>query len=60
LRHLSLAETDRMRRANAWPIGLAGMAVSLLSVVPVADLFAPLFGTALMVHLFKQMQRTGR
>jgi len=60
LRHLSLAEADRMRRANGWSIGLAGMAVSLLSVVPVADLFAPLFGTALMVHLFKHLQRTGR
>src|SRR3954468_9290931 len=38
LRHLGLVEADRMRRANAWQIGLGGMMVSLLSVVPVLDL----------------------
>ncbi len=30
------------------------MMISLLSIVPVVNLFAPLFGSALMVHMFKR------
>ena len=48
LRHLTLAEADALRKANAWRIGAAGMAISFLSMVPIVDVAAPLFGTALM------------
>lgn len=57
LRHLTAAEADRMRKSHAGPVWLGGMLISLMSVVPGLDLVAPLFGTALMVHLFKQMQK---
>jgi CysZ protein len=59
LRHLTAGEAERMRKSHAGPVWLGGMLISLMSVVPGLDLFAPLFGTALMVHLFKQMQKTG-
>jgi CysZ protein len=58
LRHLAPAEAERLRKSHSGQIWLAGILISILSVVPMADLVAPLFGTALMVHLFKQMQRT--
>ena len=58
LRHMPLADADLLRRANAGPIAAGGILIAFLSVIPGLDLIAPLFGTALMVHLFKQMQRT--
>jgi CysZ protein len=57
LRHLTAAEAERMRKSHAGPVWLGGMLISLMSVVPGLDLLAPLFGTALMVHLFKRMQK---
>ena len=57
LRHLTLAEADALRLSHRGPILLGGILISLLSVIPVLDLIAPLFGTALMVHLFKQIQK---
>lgn len=58
LRHLSAAEAERMRKTHAGQVWLGGTLISVMSVVPVLNLVAPLFGTALMVHLFQQMQRT--
>ena len=58
LRHLAPPEAERLRKSHSSQIWVAGTLISILSVVPIADLVAPLFGTALMVHLFKQMQRT--
>jgi CysZ protein len=57
LRHVPLADADALRRANGGVILLGGVLISLLSVIPGLDLIAPLFGTALMVHLFKQIQK---
>jgi CysZ protein len=58
LRHLSAADAERMRKTHAGQVWLGGTLISVMSVVPVLNLVAPLFGTALMVHLFQQMQRT--
>ena len=57
LRHLTLAEAEALRLRHRAPILMGGVLISLLSVIPVLDLIAPLFGTALMVHLFKQIQK---
>jgi CysZ protein len=57
LRHLTVGEAEGIRKSYAGPIWLGGMLISLMSVVPGLDLLAPLFGTALMVHLFKQVQK---
>lgn len=60
LRHLSPAQADHLRKHHTWRIWGGGMAISLLSVVPVLDLVAPLFGTALMVHLFHRVASRNR
>jgi CysZ protein len=57
LRHLPLAQADALRRQHRGTILAGGILISLLSVIPLADLVAPLFGAALMVHLFKQIQQ---
>ncbi len=54
LRHLSSGAADTMRQRHPFAIFGGGMMISLLSIVPVVNLFAPLFGSALMVHMFKR------
>ena len=57
LRHLPVRQADALRRSRGWPIWGAGILIAFLSEIPLLDLVAPLFGTALMVHLFHQFQR---
>lgn len=52
LRHMSRGLAARLRQRNGAAIFAAGTIISLLSSVPVLDLIAPLFGVAMMVHLF--------
>jgi CysZ protein len=58
LRHLQLAEADRLRRRNSGAIWASGTLIALASMIPGIDLIAPLFGTALMVHLFHRAAGT--
>jgi CysZ protein len=55
LRHLDLAGTLALRRENSGTIWAGGILIALSSMVPLVNLAAPLFGTALMVHLFHRM-----
>jgi CysZ protein len=57
LRHVSLKAADALRKRNGASVFGAGLILSLLTFVPVVNLFAPLFGAALMVHLYKRMAR---
>ncbi|HSZ75247.1 MAG TPA: EI24 domain-containing protein [Rhizomicrobium sp.] len=54
LRHLPLAEVDAMRRRYASAIFLGGIFISLMALIPFADLIAPVFGAALMTHAFRK------
>lgn len=54
LRHLPPAEVSRLRRRHAFAIWLGGLLLSILTVIPVLNFIAPLYGSALMVHLFKR------
>ncbi len=54
LRHLPLAEVDAMRRRYASAIFLGGIFISLMALIPFADLVAPVFGAALMTHAFRK------
>ena len=60
LRHLSLSAAGALRRRNAGRVFLAGLIVSMMTAVPIANLFAPLFGAALMVHLYKRSAQEAR
>jgi CysZ protein len=57
LRHLSRGAADALRKRNLWRIFLSGLIISVMSVVPFANFIAPLFGSALMVHLYKRLAR---
>jgi CysZ protein len=56
LRHLSLREADALRKSHGWQIWCGGVLIAFLSEIPLLDLIAPLFGTALMVHLFHRIR----
>jgi CysZ protein len=55
LRHLSRQQSDALRRRHGGQIFAAGLLISVLTVIPVVDLIAPFFGSALMAHLFKRL-----
>lgn len=55
LRHLPEAEVQALRKRHRPRVFLAGVAVALFTTVPILNLLAPLFGTALMVHTYKNL-----
>jgi CysZ protein len=55
LRHVDLEQATNLRRANGPAIWLGGSVIAMSSMVPIINLVAPLFGTALMVHLFHRI-----
>lgn len=56
LRHVGRDEAVALRRRFAARITLAGTLLALLAMIPLLNLIAPLFGTALMVHLFRHIR----
>ena len=57
LRHLTVEKADSLRKSHGWQVWGGGILIAFLSEVPLLDLAAPLFGTALMVHLFHRLMR---
>ena len=53
-RHLSRAAAYAMRRRHWSGVFAAGVIISVLTVVPIANLIAPVLGAAFMVHLFER------
>jgi CysZ protein len=60
LRHMPRGAVDAMRKRHRLAILGAGLLIALLSLIPGADLIAPLFGAGLMVHVFKFYQHQER
>lgn len=54
LRHRAPKVVSRLRRSNRLRIYGTGVIIALALLVPILNLLAPLFGTALMVHVFKE------
>ena len=54
-RLLPPGEVTRLRRRNRGKVMAAGVLIAALMLVPVINLVAPLFGTALMVHEFRRL-----
>jgi CysZ protein len=44
-----------MRARYSTRIYAAGLLIAILTAVPIVDLIAPFFGSALMAHLFKRL-----
>jgi CysZ protein len=57
LRHMPPQDASGLRRNHAGTVWACGTLIALSSMVPLINLVAPLFGTALMVHLFHRMRR---
>lgn len=60
LRHMPYGEARAFRRENRGAVFLAGMLLAAIAMVPVVNLFLPLFATAFMIHVFKHAQGPGR
>lgn len=57
LRHVGVGDARALRRRFAAPVTLAGLLLALAAMIPLINLVAPLFGTALMVHLFRRTRK---
>lgn len=54
IRHAPLSAVDSIRRRHSAAITCGGSLIAFLAAIPLANLFAPLFGVALMVHEFRR------
>jgi len=57
LRHLPHDKVVELRRKNRSRVWLSGVLIAIVATIPLVNLFAPLFATALMVHTFKAVCR---
>jgi uncharacterized protein involved in cysteine biosynthesis len=55
LRRVDRATMLRLRKRWRWRVLLAGMAIALLSCVPIANLVTPILATAFMLHIFQTL-----
>lgn len=55
LRHVPLEDAEALRIANGRTIMTAGIVLTLLATIPIANLFAPFWGVAVMVHLYHKL-----
>ena len=56
-RHRPRAEALALRRRNAGRVFLAGAVIAGFLLIPIVNLATPLFGVALMTHLYKRVER---
>ena len=59
-RHLDVKGVWRARKRNIWTIMPAGILLAFLMTVPVVNLIAPIIATAAMVHIFKELEASGK
>lgn len=57
MRHLTVQEAKALRRSHTGRIFVAGLLPASLNLIPVVNLFVPIFSTAYFAHIFKAMTR---
>jgi len=57
MRHLAPQEAKRLRQANRLTVFLCGLIIAGIASVPILNLITPLFATALMVRMYKDLAR---
>lgn len=57
-RYMTIEEANALRLKHARAVLTAGIAVALLTVIPIVNLVAPFWGIAVMVHLYHRLERT--
>ena len=55
MRHHSVAEAKRLRKEHHGTVFIAGLFVAAFVSIPIVNLATPLFGTAMMVHVYKRI-----
>ena len=58
LRHNDAATARRLRIRHSGRIFVAGLVIAGFVAIPIVNLLAPLFATAFMVHVYKQVDRS--
>jgi CysZ protein len=53
-------EAKMLRRINQTTVFIAGLAIAAFVSIPILNLATPLFGTALMVHVYKRLAAANR
>ena len=57
MRHLAPQEAKRLRQANRLTVFLCGLIIAGIASVPILNLITPLFATAFMVRVYKDLAR---
>ncbi|NKB51913.1 MAG: sulfate transporter family protein [Rhizobiaceae bacterium] len=57
LRHRSLEEVTEMQKRFGSEIFFAGLAIAVVLIIPIVNFLTPLFAGALMVHVYKRIER---
>ncbi len=57
MRHMPVREAKNLRKLNAGRVFAAGLIPAGLALVPVVNLFVPLFATSYFVHIFKRVNK---
>ena len=58
LRHMPVEQAEALRKSNSRTVMTAGITLTVLATIPIANLFAPFWGVAMMVHLYHKIVRT--
>jgi CysZ protein len=57
MRHMPAIEAKKLRQANRLTVFLCGLIIAGIASVPILNLITPLFATAFMVHIYKDLTR---
>jgi CysZ protein len=57
MRHVPPAEAKKLRQANGLTVFLCGLIIAGIASVPILNFVTPLFATAFMVHMYKDLAR---
>jgi len=57
MRHHSVAEAKRLRKEHHGTVLIAGLFVAAFVSIPIVNLATPLFGTAMMLHVYKRLTK---
>jgi len=59
MRHMPALEAKKLRQANRLTVFLCGLIIAGIASVPILNLITPIFATAFMVHMFKDLAGRG-
>ena len=56
--HMPIEEAEALRKKNDYLVTMAGTALAINATIPIINLFAPIWGIALMTHLYHRLSGT--